>query len=187
MMKYRPLLLVLVCLALAALRGFDNEEMLLSMWRTDPPAARRQITMERKPGGEPVADAAQSKPSSSLQVGNPLASFKKASLENWVNRPLFAPSRRRPPPKPAQIGNVAPPPPPDYQLVGVVLNADRTVALLRSEENGANFHVEVGDVVGGWRVTSVDRNAVTLKRDDETPQIIRFKKDCTDSSSSPCP
>lgn len=190
MIKYRPLLLVLVGLALAAAVWFDNRDMLLSLWYTDAIKANSRVAAEAKPSSEPIANDAQKRTlpaADALLTGNPLASFDKATLENWVDRPLFAPSRKRPPPQPVQKGNVALPPPPDYQLVGVVLNADRAVALLRGEGNGANFHVEVGDVLAGWHVTSVDRDTVTLKRDDETSQIIHFKKDCADAPGSVCP
>ncbi len=191
MAKYRPLLLVVVCVALGALVWFDNRDAILSLWNSAAPSAS-QATTQINPLDNVTLDgnaAPEQKPTTavSLLTGNPLGSFEKASLKNWVQRPLFAPSRRRPPPQDAK-SKIAPPlPPPDYQLLGVLLNPRTTIALLRSEDTGTDFHVQVGDMIKGWLVASVERDAVTLKRDDETSQVIRFKKACENSDSTSCP
>jgi len=198
MANYRPLLLAAVCLPLGALVWFDNRDALSSMWAPPPgkpstSGAKAQIS----PAGTPKPDAtkAEGNPSAeqtppsevSLLTGNPLASYPKESLENWVQKPLFAPSRQRPPPAESKKVGQVQKPPPEYRLVGVLLNPNRTVALLQSADGGANFHVEVGDLLKGWFVASVERDAVTLKRDDETPQVIRFKNDCANAKGMPCP
>ncbi len=188
MIKYRPYLLVLVSMVLAGFVWMDNHDFIVSLvggvWPTTsvstaiiaPPSAKPS-TM---PGG-PVSTDQVSRP-----VGNPLVSIDKTALENWVNRPLFAPARRRPAPQTAAARSSAPKPPPEYTLIGVVLHPNRTTALLRSVSSGANFHVEVGDTLSGWKVATVDRNAVTLVHDDEPAQIIRFKEECANAAGD-CP
>jgi hypothetical protein len=191
MTKYRPFLLALACLGLAALVGFDNREVILSMLASSDPIAAQGETGADKitkyaPSANPPAQPDPLPQTASL-AGNPLAEFDKTKLENWVQRPLFAPSRKRPPPQAAKATSAPPPPPPDYQLLGVLLNPKRTIAVLRSEETGTDVRVQVGDMIGGWLVASVEREAVTLKRDEEEPQVIRFKKSCSKSAGSACP
>jgi hypothetical protein len=191
MTKYRPFLLALACLGLAALVAFDNREAILAMLSApDPVAAHGETEGDGIAKSEPPANlpaqAAPPQPTASL-AGNPLAEFDKTQLENWVKRPLFAPSRKRPPPQDAKAAAAPPPSPPDYQLLGVLLNPKRTIAVLRSEQTGTDVRVQVGDMIGGWLVASVEREAVTLKRDEEEPQIIRFKKSCPKSAGGACP
>lgn len=189
--KYRPLLLILVSLALGALVWLDNRNLLfpeqgaVTASRTSPATAAPEAKKEQPADSQPAPSTAAADP---LLSGNPLATFDKATLENWVDRPLFAPSRKRPPPQEtAKAAAKPPPPPPDYQLLGVVLNHKRTIALLRREGTGDDYRVEVGDMIGGWYVAAVDREAVTLRRDEDTSQTVRFKKDCADSNGTACP
>jgi hypothetical protein len=110
------------------------------------------------------------------QSGNPLASLDKESLKDWVERPLFAPSRKRPPPAVAAQGPVpvagAKPLPPTYELMGVVSEKGRAVALLRKKIDGTSFSVEVGDMVGGWQVSKVEPRSVVLVRGDGTSETV---------------
>jgi hypothetical protein len=191
MTKYRPFLLALACLGLAALVGFDNREAILSMLASpDPIATQSETGADKIAKTEPSVDRPaepKAHQKTALLIGNPLAEFDKMQLENWVQRPLFAPSRKRPPPQEAKTASTPLQPPPDYQLLGVLLNPKRTIAVLRSEETGTDIRVQVGDMIGGWLVASVEREAVTLKRDEEEPQIIRFKKTCSKSAGDACP
>lgn len=190
-MQYRPLLLIIVCVGLGLLVWQDNRDFIVSLLGTGGSEPRQ--TMATVPGSanvkSPTAEApgpeTASVPDLSLLSGNPLASFDKESLTNWVLRPLFAPARSRPPPAEQKVSSAPPPPPPDYQLVGVMLNPARTIALLRSKETGIEFHVEVGDMLKGWLVADVGKDSVRLQRDDQTSQIIRFKKSCADASNCP--
>jgi hypothetical protein len=190
MAKYRPALLILVSLALAALVWLDNRNLLFpekdaatgSGKESAAPAAEANKKQPSDPEPAPAGAAA-----APLLNGNPLASFDKATLENWIERPLFAPSRKRPPPQVAAKTDAKPQQPPDYQLLGVVLNRKRTIALLRSEGTGIDVRVQVGDMIGGWYVAAVERESVTLKRDEDTSQTVRFKKDCTGSNGTACP
>ena len=191
MTKLRPFLLALASLGLAALVWFDNRDMLISMWEDRGAVAAKAPTpgpasVDRR-AEDAVANDSKALPEDGvLRSGNPLASFEKESLKNWVQRPLFAPARKPPPPAEAKQAVEAPKPPPDYQLIGVLLNQKRTIALLRSENSGAQYRVEVGDMIGGWLVASVERDTVVLKRDEDTSQIIQFKKACSKPDGAKC-
>ena len=191
MTKYRPFLLILACLGLAVLAWFDNREAIVAMLASsDPIASQDEAKIDRSsetvhPDGN-AAEHVQSSEKTS-RLGNPLGAFDKTQLENWVQRPLFAPSRKPPPPQEAKTADEPPPSSPDYQLLGVVLDANSAIAVLRRESTGAGVRVQVGDMIEGWLVAAVEREAVTLKRDEEEPQIIRFKKACSKSAGTTCP
>lgn len=192
MAKYRPLLLLLVSLGLAALVWMDNRETWFGgkgQIVASHPHKDASIPVTANDAKATEADQAteESDASETTQLnGNPLASFDKASLQNWVDRPLFAPSRKRPPKKADQKTAKKAPPPPDYKLLGVVLNHQRTIALLKSQGSGADYRVQVGDMIGGWHVAMVEKDSVTLERDGEEAQKVRFAKDCKDSDDDSC-
>ena len=191
MTKLRPFLLALASLGLAALVWFDNRDMLISTLEDRGAAAAKTLapgpaSADRYAEDAVTNDSKMVTEDGLLRTGNPLASFEKDSLKNWIQRPLFAPARKPPPPAEAKQAVEAPKLPPDYQLIGVLLNPKRTIALLRSENSGAQYRVEVGDMIGGWLVASVERDAVMLKRDEGTSQIIQFKKGCSKSDGAKC-
>lgn len=188
MLKYRPYLLGLVSLVLTGLVWLDNQDFLLSLFggaSTSLPPPRAAV-VERSKIDNHVKASKMLSSSAAILVSNPLVSIDKSSLANWVSRPLFAPSRRRPPPQAAPAQAAAAKPPPDYALIGVILNPVRTVAILRSVSSGANLHVEVGDTLSGWKVATVERNTVTLVRENDPEQIIHFKTSCA-SGLANCP
>src|SRR5689334_12697071 len=92
MEKYRPALLILVSLVLGVLTWLDNRaapvpqkaEPTVTAEKAEPqtPEATAEATAEPADSAEPEEDAASEEPPAS---GNPLASFDKASLENWVD------------------------------------------------------------------------------------------------------
>lgn len=186
MTKYRVHLLGLVCLALAGLVWFDNHDLISSLWSAASPVSIKVA--------QPAIDDHPAAPQNSTEalhippppLGNPLAGLDKTTFENWVEHPLFAPSRRRPPPEVPNAQAVAPKALPNYAFIGVVLNPRRTVAVLRSVTNGASLHVEVGDTVGGWKVDSVGQHEVTLVRENDPAQVIQFKQACAEASGT-CP
>ena len=87
---------------------------------------------------------------------------------------MCADSRKRPPATEASQGvaTVAAKPPPLYDLMGVVSEQGRAIALLRKKADGTSFRVQVGDMLGGWQVSKVDPRAVTLVRDDGTSETV---------------
>ena len=76
-------------------------------------------------------------------------------------RPVFNPTR-----KPlADVGSAASASgsPSDLSLVGVMISADRSVALLKSKTTSITTSVAVGDIMNGWRVVRIDPTKVSLR------------------------
>lgn len=180
MPKSRLLFLILGCLALGALVFLDNKP---ASGPQSQPSASSQLHQPTSEDGSqdhatPSETSMDKRAEAVSQLDNPLTSFDKAVLKDTVERPLFASSRRRPPPAEKKvvkrpIVKVAPKPePPSYDLLGVVRQGNRAIALLRKKSDGTNFRVEVGDMIGGWRVAKLEPTSVLLERDDGTSQIV---------------
>ena len=139
MPKNRAFLLTLVCAALGVLVFLDH-------WSADDtivaPAApgRHQSSQAAKATAETTVAAAPAVAPAVVakRLANPLADFDKSRLKAWRERPLFAPSWKRPP-KVAkaptgpvlQVRSVQPPS--TYDLLGIVRNGSRAIALLRKK------------------------------------------------------
>jgi hypothetical protein len=190
-MKNRPLLLVLVSLALGVLVYLDQwggespKVGAPSVGVADgggegaAPAARTAAAGARRTSG---ADAMQDPGPGLEKLTNPLALFDKSQLTDWVDRPLFAPSRKRPPV--VKVAAAAPSrparplaPPPSYDLLGIVREGDRAIALLRKQTDGTSFRVVVGDMIDGWRVARLDAAAVLLEREDGISHTVPLTGD----------
>lgn len=175
MQKYRLHLMIAVCIALAALVWLDNRELGRASDQSTQNAASGEP--QRESGSMEAADLATSSPESDpsigLTIGNPLASIRKDWLRDTVERPLLAPSRRRPETQTAKNPSfTANDGPQSYELLGVLMNGDRAIALLRKAGGGASFRVEMGDMVGGWRVAKVETRSVLLERSDGTSLAV---------------
>jgi hypothetical protein len=163
----------------------------LACWSTSiigtPPSRARKRPRARSPAPVAVEDAGQAPASEAgssaaagpthLQLRNPLANFDKAQLKDWVERPLFAPTRKRPPvvaaAAPRAKRHIKPKlPPPSYDLLGIVRDGAHSIALLRKKGEGTSFRVEVGDMIGGWRVARMEPASVVLEREDGTSQTV---------------
>jgi hypothetical protein len=106
------------------------------------PAAASTLTIARQP-----LPAARALP--------PLAAF--AAIDA---RPLFNPERKAlPPPPPPGAG---PAPPTQFSLIGVIIDSDRRLALLKSPSLAVEDSVTVGQTVDGWTVTAVEPDHVVL-------------------------
>jgi hypothetical protein len=181
-LKNRPLLLILASLALGALVWFDNRQS--SDPQSQTQSGRSQETA-RAAGDDEAratqADAEEGAAPGQLQLDNPLASFEKAKLKDWVERPLFASSRKRP----AAVKVAERPilqaqpkrPAPSYDLLGIVRDGDHAIALLRKKGEGTSFRVEVGDMIGGWRVARMEPASVVLERQDGTSQTVPLTRE----------
>ncbi len=79
MMKYRPLLLIVVSLGLGVLVWLDNRDAILSMWASPAPSRLQATAQVEPPNGakpESPTDTQQTTTTvSSLLTGNTLASF----------------------------------------------------------------------------------------------------------------
>ena len=180
MSKNRIYLLIVVCVALGVLVFLDN-------WGGDngvvEPSARARV--QASAGASDAASdpqsGAEAPASDEMRLTNPLAGFDKSLLKDWVERPLFAPSRQRPP----QVAMAATPaapqansqkPPPSFDLLGILRDGDRAIALLRKKGEGTSFRVEVGDMIGGWRVAKMEPASVVLERTDGTSQTVPLSR-----------
>ena len=87
-----------------------------------------------------------------------------------LQRPLFSPTRRPPPPAmpaPSALAPLPPPvaPPPNLTLSGVIVGAGGGVALLRRPVDVAPARVARGAQVDGWTVAEIHPRSVVLRRD----------------------
>lgn len=163
----------------------------------DPDAAPMQEAPQSA-AGAPPPDNAESVPPSGETVlvepptpapnlplpeiapsANPLSRLVLESLGAFRQRPLFAPSRRRPDQPAAFIDTPPPPPPeapesppPELRLVGIVAGVDRAVALV-SRHEGASMSLRIGDRVESWRVERIAPDRVVL-REGEREQTYRL-------------
>ncbi len=183
-MKNRPLLLILVCLALGVLVYLDN-------WHGASGAVPRRRPAHARAAQAAGADAeprgcrrARQAPASAAAAARKTRwpPSTRQLLKDWVERPLFAPSRKRP----AAVATAAAAvtqqvaaklPPPTYDLLGIVRDGDRAIALLRKKGEGTSFRVEVGDMIGGWRVAKMEPASVVLEREDGTSQTVPLSRE----------
>lgn len=148
-----------------------------------PPAAEPALPdpaiAAAPPEAEPSApaDTAQAEPPPEPELplppiapsANPLSRMAFKDLGGFRQRPLFAPSRRRPdqpvayaPPPPPPPFEMSASPPPELRLVGIVAGVDRAVALV-SRQEGASLSLRVGDQVDAWRVDRIAPDRVVLR------------------------
>ena len=168
----RLLALILICLGLGVLAWFDHQRSVDPSDRA-PSAELRQPTNEGAKGEGVARPEPQVNASDAVRIGNPLASLDLSQLKATVERPLFAPSRRRPPePMAAPAPATSATPVPSFDLLGVVRNAGRAIALLRDKANAVSLRVEAGDFVSGWQVAKVESTLVLLTRKDGTSQTV---------------
>jgi hypothetical protein len=175
--KNRTPFLILISLALAALVWFDNRQPSVPEMPPAPMPSDRPATEATRQKLEPVQRmGASANSANAAQLANPLSSFDKAELKDMIERPLFASRRRRPPPTEQVEAPAAPtevkPQPPSFELLGIVRDGEHAIALLRRKDDGTNFRVEVGDMIGGWRVSKLEPKAVLLEREDGTSQLV---------------
>jgi hypothetical protein len=203
MQKLRPALLVVICLVLAVLVWLDftgNDPSSGDSGQTTPGVASDikagadenqptepadlSETQPMEAAGyqtESAQDASQdaetgAEPKDEDSVSNPLSSLGMEQLSETVERPLFAPTRKRPPPQEAGAPAVQQKET-TYELLGVALGGTRPVAVMRKKGDGKSFRVEVGDTLSGWHVTKVDAREVRLERDGADAEVVRlFRK-----------
>jgi hypothetical protein len=179
--KNRTFLLILVCLALGVLVFLDNRRGGGAI--VEPSArARGHANAAAQDGATSPEVAAEAPVSPEMRLTNPLADFDTSLLKDWIERPLFAPSRQRPAAVAAATPRAAPQvtpkqPPPSYDLLGILRDGERAIALLRKKGEGTSFRVEVGDMIGGWRVARMEPASVVLERADGTSQTVPLSRE----------
>jgi hypothetical protein len=87
----------------------------------------------------------------------PLASFGA-----FNERPIFSAQRKPIAPVPVGAAASAPPPPPTATLVGIIIDATRQIALIRTASSPLAVAVAVGETVQGWQVSGIAPDRVVL-------------------------
>lgn len=186
----RALFLFAVCVILAGLVWLDNRAQktptVSSQTNTGSKLSPKENVIRATKQGVPLSAnpkaAEKAAPVKISESGNPLSATKKEAFKATVERPLFAPSRRRPKPakvaRPVIVSKPRPKPkPPLFSLLGIIRDDDRSFALLRSKSNGLNFRVEAGDVIGGWHIVKIETRSVLLKwKDGRSMELSIFKE-----------
>jgi hypothetical protein len=108
--------------------------------------------------------------------------LKLDALAATRDRPLFAPSRRKPAPPPPVLAvapNLSAPPAdlprkPQFTLQGVIVGSGETLILLQDASTSESITVRSGDTMGKWRVFANSTYSVTLRSGDEQINLEMF-------------
>jgi type II secretory pathway component PulC len=126
------------------------------------------------------ADAPAPAPDSSgVSLSNPLAAQSLERLSATVDRPLFSPSRR-PPPRPvarAPEPPAPPTPPPDLVLTGIVMDGQSARAVVRLGAEKKILHAQIGDDIGGWKVSQIEGRKLVLSLDGRFATFMLFNRE----------
>jgi hypothetical protein len=121
---------------------------------------------------------AQSEDRSGGTLANPLQAQSLDRLSATRDRPLFSPSRRPvppPPPPAARVPEVVPPPPPpSVTVVGIVLDGEGARAIVRSGMGKKVERVQIGDDVGGWKVSQIEGRRLVLSLGERLATFTLF-------------
>ncbi|MGQ0486255.1 MAG: hypothetical protein ACT4SY_12995 [Hyphomicrobiales bacterium] len=181
-MKNRRLLLLLACAA--ALAAY-------AVWSG---SAGSLLTLA---GGGDAAAVAEA-PTTAAQISqgngpaasvplNPLSGIAVEQFAEIVNRPLFNPTRTPPPPPvedvaPVEVAAPAPAAPQDtvkaedFTLLGVAIDDDARIAMLRWNKTNEVFHLKQGQFFSDWELRSVGEREVTIGRDDVSFSLKLFER-----------
>jgi general secretion pathway protein N len=142
----------------------------VSLKENDPgqtrPDAEVHRAAPRTPGGQEAP-----------RGGNPLWGVPLSALTATRDRPLFAATRRPPPPVIKAEALPAPPPPPPpppepekprLALVGTVTGEPQGIAVVRDQDTSNLVRVHVGEAVSGWFLRSVDERTMTVEKNSQT-------------------
>jgi general secretion pathway protein N len=123
--------------------------------------------------------AAPAQDSSGVAPSNPLAAQSLERLSATVDRPLFSPSRR-PPPRPvaqAPAPPAPPAPPPDLVLTGIVMDGESARAVVRLGAEKKILHAQIGDDIGGWKVSQIEGRKLVLSLDGRFATFTLFDRE----------
>jgi hypothetical protein len=125
------------------------------------------LTLE--PSGSPAASGLPANLTTTARAAaRPLDERLLSDFAEIVARPLFTATRRpyvptEPTPARAEPAAAEPNrPPPNVRLIGVVIDAGKKRALLRTPEQPRGRWVEEGETIEGWQVRSVQADAAIL-------------------------
>ena len=125
------------------------------------------------------ADApASAQDSSNVTLSNPLAAQFLERLSATVDRPLFSPSRRPPGPvAQAPEPPVPPAPPPHLVLSGIVMDGQSARAVVRVGAERKILHAQIGDDIGGWKVSQIEGRKLVLSLDGRVATFTLFDRE----------
>lgn len=113
-------------------------------------------------------EGAMTMPTSVDVVDTPVAGLQY--YDNLVERPLFYPDRRPPPPEPEARPEPETPTLPQADealtLVGIIIMPEGMRALIREEDSKRVSRLELGDSIARWRLADISAEQVRLTRDD---------------------
>jgi|HubBroStandDraft_6_1064221.scaffolds.fasta_scaffold206881_2 hypothetical protein len=116
-------------------------------------------------------------------AGNPLWAVPLGALSQTVERPLFSPSRRPPPPvlAAAPVPPAKPLPPPVAEpehplltLLGTVVGGAEGIGIFLDETSHDVIRLKTGEVHGGWMLRSVHGRAADFERGDRRQATLAF-------------
>jgi hypothetical protein len=120
-----------------------------------------------------VPDAHQESPSvDDIIQYSPKPPVEKLAMSTFaevVTRPLFTPLRRPPSPRPKVAASA--PKPEILDLVGVIISADRRMALLRPRNKTEGLFAMEGQTIAGWEVRAIKPTQVVLGWGNDTEVI----------------
>lgn len=110
-------------------------------------------------------------------------------LQATRQRPLFSPRRR--PDARAAAQTDAPvieedPGSLPFDLTGIVMGADRAIAILRNRETQETVQLRQGETVEAWSVEAIAQRHVVLRNDDRQVRLELFEQK-SDGSAVPAP
>ena len=119
---------------------------------------------------------------SATALANPVAAQPLDQLSAILDRPLFSPSRRPPAPPPPPVAlapdpPAPPPPPPDIVLFGVVMDGEGARAVVRAGADKKILRAQIGDEIGGWKVSQIEGRRVVLSLDGRFATFKLFNDD----------
>ena len=125
--------------------------------------------VERLESAPDITAPRNARPNAPAPAGNPLWAVPLSSLTATRDRPLFAPTRRPPPPAVPYVRAPAPPPPPVVEagpprltLLGTVINDREKIAVFQDDTNQI-IRIRLGEQHAGWVLRSVQGRSVTLE------------------------
>lgn len=124
--------------------------------------------VERLESAPDISAPRNARPSPAAPAGNPLWAVPLSSLTSTRERPLFAPTRRPPPPAVPYVRAPTPPPPvveagpPRLTLLGTVINDRERIAVFQDDTNQI-IRIRLGEQHAGWVLRSVQGRSVTLE------------------------
>jgi len=102
-----------------------------------------------------------------------------AQLKKVIERPLFSPSRRPPPPQPVVQPTQpslplvqAAPPVLDFALVGIIRIGDTPIALVQPQDGHPAQRLQAGDQFHGWVLTAISEDRAMFRSNGQSKELV---------------